>query len=319
MVRKHILTEEEARISPNSNILQRAVGVGGPIKVDISEQPYEKGDRFVLCTDGVWGIMNEKSLIASMAKTKAPSGAVEKTMIKVDEIGTSEGNHHDNFTMALVVTSQNSKLVEPMTTKTRNLILGLTALCGISLIGNVILLTHRSEKASDESEQQSLLTDSILNLRLKEQEEKITEQLQAKNQHTVDSIFDALKKIKKEQELQQVVAKEATLREERAKIIKKLDTILEQLEQIRKMKAGEKKQTAIDKAVKEINKLSANNLTEYGVKKEDFTKVTELLGNSIAHSDVSNAKFKNTYDGHYKGKGGIITRMKEIKNKVINK
>jgi len=41
--------------------------------------------------------------------------------------------------------------------------------------------------------------------------------------------------------LQQVVAKEATLREERAKIIKKLDAILEQLEQIRKMKAGEKK------------------------------------------------------------------------------
>lgn len=317
LVRKHILTEEEARTSPNSNILQRAVGVGGAVKVDISEHPYEKGDRFVLCTDGVWGIMDEKSLIASMAKTKSPSGAVEKTMIKVDEIGASEGNHHDNFTMALVVTTQNSNLIEPMTTKTRNLILGLTALCGISLAGNAILLSKYSGKAPDDSKQQSVLTDSLLNARLKEQEEKITEQLQAENQHTIDSIFEALRKIKKEQDLQQVVAKEATLREERAKIINKLDSIIQQLEKLQAMKAGNKKKTAISQTVKIIEDLSASNLTAYGVNKDDFSKVVELLGNSIAQSDVS--KIGDKYNGHYIGKGGIITRMKEIKNKVNNK
>lgn len=121
MVTAGSYTEEDARNAPNSNIITRALGVTEDIEPEFSELPYEKGDRFVLCTDGIWNSMPENELIPLMAKTSTPNGAVEKTMIAVNEIGVSSNPYHDNFTMALIETKRNSILQEKMTHKTRTI------------------------------------------------------------------------------------------------------------------------------------------------------------------------------------------------------
>lgn len=53
LVRTKALTEEQARMSPQSNIISRGLGSVGNNTPEIEEIPYRKGDRFVLCTDGV--------------------------------------------------------------------------------------------------------------------------------------------------------------------------------------------------------------------------------------------------------------------------
>ena len=138
LVQKGDLTEEQARLSARSNIITRCLG-GGNSKAEV-EGPlaYMAGDRFMLCTDGIWGMMPEPQLIKLVAKTKSLSGATDATVIAVDEQGRNEGNHHDNLTIALLDTTEDSILKEPMSKTTRTIIYALGALLALSLMFNVI-------------------------------------------------------------------------------------------------------------------------------------------------------------------------------------
>ena len=145
MVSQGLLTEEEARTSSNSNVITRALGIKPLIEPFTEERAYEKGDRFVLCTDGVWGTMPEKVLIQHLARTKKLSGAIEQTMVSVEQIGQESGASYDNFSMAIVEPKHNSKIHEPMTHKVKNLLISLAIICLVSLITNVVLATSRKQ------------------------------------------------------------------------------------------------------------------------------------------------------------------------------
>ena len=135
-------TEEDARIDPSNNVITRALGINEEITVDTVILPYEKGDRFALCTDGIWGAMPENKLIKMLNSFRNIDGTVEKTMISVQEIGLEEKNgYHDNFTLALIETTCNSKLKEEMTHNTRLTLRILIAICVISLIANLFFWT----------------------------------------------------------------------------------------------------------------------------------------------------------------------------------
>ena len=55
MVSQGVITEEQARLSAQSNVITRALGVKPDVEVELHEVSYEKGDRFVLCSDGIHG------------------------------------------------------------------------------------------------------------------------------------------------------------------------------------------------------------------------------------------------------------------------
>ena len=57
LVKQKVITEEQARLSAQSNVITRALGMLPDLEVDIVERPYIKGDRFVLCSDGIHGAM----------------------------------------------------------------------------------------------------------------------------------------------------------------------------------------------------------------------------------------------------------------------
>lgn len=138
LVQKGDLTEEQARLSARSNIITRCLG-GGNSKAEVDGPlAYMAGDRFMLCTDGIWGMMPEPQLIKLVAKTKSLSGATDATVIAVDEQGRNEGNHHDNLTIALLDTTEDSILKEPMSKTTRTIIYALGALLALSLLFNFI-------------------------------------------------------------------------------------------------------------------------------------------------------------------------------------
>ena len=142
MVEQGVITEEQARLSAQSNIITRALGVTPDVEVDIKELSYEVGDRFLLCSDGIPGSMPEKELVKMVSNKKDKLGVItEDIATYVDNIGRSSGGGHDNLTLAIIETNINSKLKPKMSKQTKIMFLGLIALLVISVVLNISQLT----------------------------------------------------------------------------------------------------------------------------------------------------------------------------------
>jgi serine/threonine protein phosphatase PrpC len=63
MVREGLLTPAEAEMHPRRNVLQRSMGVAEDVEVDV-RGPFElrSGDTFILCSDGLHGLVKEPEL-----------------------------------------------------------------------------------------------------------------------------------------------------------------------------------------------------------------------------------------------------------------
>ncbi|MEE1242744.1 Stp1/IreP family PP2C-type Ser/Thr phosphatase [Frisingicoccus sp.] len=59
LVRAGELTPEQARKHPDKNIITRAIGAVADAKVDFFEVDLEKGDRIVMCSDGLSNMVDE--------------------------------------------------------------------------------------------------------------------------------------------------------------------------------------------------------------------------------------------------------------------
>lgn len=149
MVREGILTEEQARLSAQSNIILRALGTKDDIEVETYDLSYDKDDIFFLCSDGVWGSMPEKELIERISLNQSPKSVTEKLAAYVNNLGLKSGGGHDNLTAAMVVTTRNSKLRSKMEDKVKKLCVALSILLFVSLIGNIMhLLPNKTDKSS---------------------------------------------------------------------------------------------------------------------------------------------------------------------------
>jgi len=63
MVREGLLTPKEAETHPRRNVLQRSMGVGEDVEIDVSGPfPIQQNDVFVLCSDGLHGLVREPEL-----------------------------------------------------------------------------------------------------------------------------------------------------------------------------------------------------------------------------------------------------------------
>jgi serine/threonine protein phosphatase PrpC len=64
MVREGLLTSSEAENHPRRNVLQRSMGVGEEVEIDVSGPfPVQDGDIFILCSDGLHGVVKEAELL----------------------------------------------------------------------------------------------------------------------------------------------------------------------------------------------------------------------------------------------------------------
>ncbi len=58
-IREGILTPEEAKFAPHRNVITRAVGNKDYVQVDTQIIPVEVGDKFLLCSDGLHGYIED--------------------------------------------------------------------------------------------------------------------------------------------------------------------------------------------------------------------------------------------------------------------
>jgi protein phosphatase len=60
------ITAEQAKTATYGNVITRAVGISEHVQVDVFDFNVEVGDRFVLCSDGVHGYLEDEQQLVSL-------------------------------------------------------------------------------------------------------------------------------------------------------------------------------------------------------------------------------------------------------------
>ena len=96
MVEQNRLTPEEARNHPHSNILLRTVGTERNVEIDIFSVELERGDKLLLCSDGLWGEIEDEDIEAILNHYQDPR-VVCREMIRAGH----HGGGRDNITVVM--------------------------------------------------------------------------------------------------------------------------------------------------------------------------------------------------------------------------
>jgi PPM family protein phosphatase len=97
MVTEGRLSPEEAHTHPQRSILTNALGVDDDIPVDELTLPVRAGDRILLCTDGLTGMIGEERIHQILASEQDPQPAADRL---VEE--TNRAGGEDNVTVVVV-------------------------------------------------------------------------------------------------------------------------------------------------------------------------------------------------------------------------
>ena len=97
MVEQNRITREEARTHPHSNILLRTVGTERDVDIDIFSVELEPGDRLLLCSDGLWGEVEDEDLEAILNHYEEPRVACRELVR-----AAHHGGGRDNITVVIV-------------------------------------------------------------------------------------------------------------------------------------------------------------------------------------------------------------------------
>ena len=109
MVRKGVLTEEQAACHPMRNYITRAVGTDDTLDVDIVDMPRHAGDRWLICSDGLHGAVPR----AELARLVAMENLEESANALLEEALKNDGR--DNISLILVLDeSDDSQSREPV-------------------------------------------------------------------------------------------------------------------------------------------------------------------------------------------------------------
>ena len=91
------LSEEEAAVHPQRNILTRALGIDHDVQVDTGSLLPFTGDRFLLCSDGLFNEVDRDTIIETMVLADAPDDAAAD-LVRL----ANAGGGRDNITCVVV-------------------------------------------------------------------------------------------------------------------------------------------------------------------------------------------------------------------------
>ncbi len=84
------LTLDQARISPYRNVITRSLGQRPQVQTDHFLYTLQPGDRVVLCSDGVSGVVDEQELARVVAMSPDPARAAEEVLNLAEQRGRSD-------------------------------------------------------------------------------------------------------------------------------------------------------------------------------------------------------------------------------------
>jgi protein phosphatase len=92
------MTEDEQKNFPHKNVITRALGMRDTVQVDIRHDVIESGDSFLLCCDGVSGMIEDQKLGEIISQS---NGDLEKGVASLVDTANRNGGV-DNITVILL-------------------------------------------------------------------------------------------------------------------------------------------------------------------------------------------------------------------------
>ncbi len=160
MVRKKIITEQEAKNHPSKSVLIRAMGIETDIEIDLIENIIlSSGDCFVLCSDGLSNVLPEE--IKNIVLNNAEEAACKKLISLANERG---GN--DNVTVLVIkIIDEKSEenLIKPApVVKKKKSWLPITVLLLVIILIAVFVLIYQKEIINLFSKKNAAAVDSTI-------------------------------------------------------------------------------------------------------------------------------------------------------------
>ena len=97
MIRRGELTEAEARYHPNRSVITRALGTDPNMIADTYDVEAAPGDRLLLCSDGLTGMLEDAAIAEMLAAYRDPAIAARMLVDAANEAGG-----HDNISVVIV-------------------------------------------------------------------------------------------------------------------------------------------------------------------------------------------------------------------------
>jgi PPM family protein phosphatase len=80
------ISEEEAALHPQRNVLYRALGQKEPFEADVTSQRITTG-YLLLCSDGLWGVIPESAIVSSVLSHAHPAQACQELVAAANAAG----------------------------------------------------------------------------------------------------------------------------------------------------------------------------------------------------------------------------------------
>jgi PPM family protein phosphatase len=97
LIKNGSITEEEAKIHPPRNVLTRALGTQEKFEFEVNSFSAKGGDKFLLCSDGLTGMLAENVLKEVLSAREDPQIIADKLVQKANDNGGT-----DNITVIVI-------------------------------------------------------------------------------------------------------------------------------------------------------------------------------------------------------------------------
>ncbi len=97
LVQAGMLKPEETRAHPQRNQVYRTLGVKPDVEVDIFTETLQRGDQLILCSDGLWEMVDDAGIARTVARARTPQEACHALIQQANKAGGE-----DNVTVIVV-------------------------------------------------------------------------------------------------------------------------------------------------------------------------------------------------------------------------
>ena len=87
MIRMGEIQRKDAKSHPDRNVITRAVGVHVPVRVDFFDVKLEKGDKLLLCSDGLTNMVEDEDILQLVKKSASLKEAAERLVTEANKNG----------------------------------------------------------------------------------------------------------------------------------------------------------------------------------------------------------------------------------------
>jgi serine/threonine protein phosphatase PrpC len=81
------ISQEQALTHPQRNVLYRALGQGEPFEPDIATYQLQPGNKLILCSDGLWGVIPDKDMETIIRSSSEPQNVCQELVNLANSAG----------------------------------------------------------------------------------------------------------------------------------------------------------------------------------------------------------------------------------------